>query len=583
MPTSPGTVVSRWIGGVNSLVPPDSIGVNQYAWSINSVNRGGIVQTRPGWDWKASIQGKKCQGSIVFTPTDSKPVMLVAVDGEIWFSKFPFTDGTFQVISNLSFRADAQFINFCSCLKQANVNQDGTISEVTPTQIVIIQDGASNAGWYDGVTAKTLTFGAPFNGAPIGLWMAFSGQRLWIANGSILYASDLASPDTFTETQYLAERSSFALPGDCTGLIETSDEQQLLVFTANTTLSFQSSILNRDQWQTTAGFETVALPNIGCVSGRSPVNQYGVTWWMSQSGFINLDEALNSKITSKVMTLDGPMMRSKRIMSPDRSGVCSGFYENYLLVSVPAGGKYNYETWAADQTPGGAGDGSANMAWVGIWTGVCPVQWMRVIYGGRERLYFVSFDQTPKDGTRVHAWEAFKSDRRDNDGRISCQMETGMFLGTDLERFDYAEIDVTEILGPVELKAFVGGSRGPWVQVADIVLQAEIGCLGSSLMPVITKTTILEGFKPQSRLCKTNTWSNQLSTAATVPCPVENKNGDAVGKDKGFQILLEWTGRAGIRSIKVVMKPDPAPQHGACSIDETGEINAINESGENFS
>lgn len=570
---NPGTILSRWTGGVNSFLTPDAINVNQYAWGTNVVNRGGLVQARPGFDWKASLSGKVPQGATIFVPDDSRPVMLIAVDGMIYGASFPFT--SFSQITGFKFRSDSPVITFCNCLKQADVKQDGTITTITPKRIVIIQDGQTMAGYYDGSIAMHLDNEKPFSRVPIGLWMAFSGQRLWVANGSIVYASDLASPDTFTETTYLAERSSFVLPGDCTGIIETSDEKALLAFTENTTSSFHSSILVRTQWQLTPGFQQVVLPNVGCISGRSPINQYGVTWWFSRAGFLNLDAALQSKITSKVMTFDAQMTRSKRnlaSMPSDLASIATGYYENYLLVSVPSGGRYNEHTWVADQTPIGQTTGG-DMAWVGIWTGVRPVQWMRTIFHGRERIYFLSFDSTPKDGTNIHVWEAFKPSRLDNGGRIACQFETGLLLGTDLQRFLYAEIDVTEILGTVEVQVYVGGMRGPWLKVKDTVLQAEIGSLGSVVQPILTKSSILQAFKPQSRFIKTEEFSPQ-----ELPCLVESE--DTPGKDKGFQVLVVGRGRMAVKSIKLLVKPDPSKQGGQCSEGEDGDHNIINEQGE---
>jgi len=563
MATNPGSTISKWTGGVNSLVPPDCIGVTQYAWGINIVNRGGIIQTRPGFDYISTIQGKKAQGSIIFKPLNSRPMMLVAADGEIWQASFPFK--SFTKIVGLKFRSDVQVVTFVVTLKNADFKEDQSVEIVTPTILVIIQDGQTIPGEFDGVTAKHN------ENIKIGLWMAFVASALWVFNGARGFVSDLASPNTFRSNDYIAERSNFDMPGDVTGVIQTSDEKALLVFTETTTTAFQANIRDRKLWATTPDFQKVVLPSIGCVAGRSPVNQYGLTWWMSHAGFINLDAALQSKQTAKLVTVDGRMMRSKRSLAQDLSGCASTYFENFLLLSVPSGGRYNTETWVGDQAPQGEAD-NGSMAWVGVWTGVRPVQWMRTVFGGKERLFFLAFDETSKNGSNIHVWEAFKSDRRDNDARIPCQLETGMMMGTDLGRFQYAEIDVVELLGDVELRVFVGGQRGEWLPVKYITLQAEIGCLGSVAFPILTATSILQAFKPQTRFVKTEDFSTQGR-------PFGAESPDTPGKDKGFQLLLEWRGRMGVKAIKFVVTPDTSANRGECKEGEAGNHNMVTEEG----
>jgi hypothetical protein len=567
-----GRAIANWTGGCSSMLPPDSVRENEYVWGINIVNRGGLVQTRPGFKFLAGIVGTKLQGSIIFTPKDSAPRMLVAVDGYIWVATYPFK--VFVKIAGLKFNANAEIINFQRCYKSVKLNDDGSLTLIDPITLVIIQDDLNFPGYYDGVTAKHLSpTGAPFYGAPIGLWMAWAGNRLWIAHKNRVYASDLESPDTFSEDTYIAERSGFALPDICTGLIETNDEKALLAFTEDTTTSLQSNIRDRVQWQQTPNFQRVIIKHLGNVAGKSPVNQYGMTWWMSKAGWVSLDAALYSQQTSKIVTQDDEMMRSKRVLSKNLTGICSVAFENYMLVSVPAGGRYNEQTWVADQTPTANTDITSDMAWCGIWTGTRPVQWMKSSFNGHDRLYFSSFDSTAKDATQIHIWEAFREDRRDNEGGILCQWETGMIIGQDLARFVYAEVDLVEILGDVNLKIYVGGFRGPWMEIADIRLQAEIGSIGSSIQQTITKTSILQAFKPQSRVVKTQDFSSQ-DRDELVESDVNP------GIDKGFQLLFEWRGRMGVKKVVIFTQPDESKDSGKCVASEAGEHNILTDAGE---
>lgn len=568
---NPGITLNKWSGGCNSLMPPDKIAADQYSWLINGVNRGGIIQTRPGQDFIASIQGQKIQGGIIFTPKRSRAMMLIAVDGLIYAAKFPFT--TFVKIDGLNFVASEPIITFQRVLKSVRRNTDGTLEIIEPTPLVIIQDGKTFAGVFDGSVGSHSIEGAPFYGVPIGLWMAWTASRLWVFNKSRGKVSDLANPDTFSENTYIAERSNFELPGDVTGAVETTDEKALLVFTETTTTAFKSNVRDRTLWSQTPEFQKVILPSIGCVSGRSTVNQYGLTWWFSRAGFINLDSALYTQQTSQLTTVDGEMMRAKRILSPDLTGIAATFYENYLLCSVPAGGKYNEQTLIADQTPTGQ-DADEQMAWVGIWTGTRPVVWMKTEVAGRERVYFASFDFTAKDATNIHIWEAFKPSRTDNRGRIACQFETAMIHGTELQRFRYAEINICEMLGSVELNIFVGGRTGKWHLVRNTVLQAEIGSIGSVAQLIITKNSILQSFKPQKRTVKTEEFSPQ-GRECTGPESV-----GMPGLDKAFQLLIEWRGRMGIEEIKLVMEEDASADTGECTESEADKVNIVTDTGE---
>lgn len=572
---NPGKTQGTWILGVNSLVPPDSIHPAQYSWGVNVINRGGIVQTRPGHDCIASLQGVKPQGGCIFTPKNSSPVMLIAVDGSVYSAKYPFF--TFTKVDGLSFLADAEIITFQPVVKSVRLNPDGSLAKVTPTPLVIIQDGKTRAGVYDGSTAKHVTADAPFYGVPIGLWMAWVGSRLWVFDRTRGYASDLANPDTFSENSYLSERSNFELPGTVTGAIETANGEGLLVFTVNTTTAFQAGIHNRQLWQLTPDFQKVIVPGVGCVSGRSPINRWGVTWWMSVAGWVNLDTALQSQRTAKIVTVDGEMMRSRRTLFANQSTICSGGIENLTFISVPSGGRYNEHTWVSDQTPTGEASSGVGQTWVSIWTGVRPVLWMSLITKlGREALYFLSYDKTPKDGTNIHVWRAINDGRKDNSGRIACQLETGCIV-KDIEdnKFCYAELELMEISGTVDLKVFIGGLRGEWHQIQNTVLRATPGSMSTA--KTFTKTTTLESYKPQRRTVKTEEFTSYLKT-----CSAESHN--LPGKDKAFQLLIEWRGRMGVHSVRLVAEQDASGNQGEClGAGEAGTVKSVNERGETVS
>jgi hypothetical protein len=103
----------------------------------------------------------------------------------------------------------------------------------------MMQDGVTRAAFWDGSisrhlnpTPSTLT---DANGERltqvgldetfIGLWMKWSGNRLWVSRDGMLFASDIGNPLKFTEAQYLNEGRAFYLPGECTGMIETPEQR----------------------------------------------------------------------------------------------------------------------------------------------------------------------------------------------------------------------------------------------------------------------------------------------------------------------------------------------------------------------
>lgn len=558
-----------WFRGVNSFAHPGDLAAGEYAWGENVVNRGGVLQTRPGYKVRASIPGTRLQGLAMFTPRNSSPRLMAAVDGRIYTAEFPAYQ--FHEVGGLVFDPEAQFVEMKPTVRSAKRNPDGSVALITPTPTLTVTDGANRLGYWDGVNAGHLAQDKIQFGPPVGcLWQEWVGSRLWLSNGNRIFASDLVDPLTFSETTYLAERSAFDLPGDCTGLIKSANENGLLAFTAKDTTAFKSFIHDRAQWQQTPEFQKIIVPGIGCAAGRSLCNAYGETYWMNQAGIITLDGALQSLQTSIMQVIDNAMMRSKRCLSPNLAGVCACAFENYLLMSVPYADIYNAHTWALDRAPV---NGQRGQAWQGAWTGVRPVQWVTGNIGGQERCFFASYDKSSLNETYIHIWEAFHESREDEGGQIACQVEFGPVKNDELMAFKHAEIEVVEMLGNVNLQTFFGGLKGAWHQVGNAELQAEKGSIGSVYQPSFTTSSILRAYKPQQRTVKTQEFSAQGAA-----CGAESDH--IAGRDKALSLLCEWRGRMGIRELRVEVNTEVAKdQKGHCSPDESAEHNAVTERG----
>jgi hypothetical protein len=383
-----------WSLGCNSVVDPSNVPDGQYQWLVNGTNRGGIPQTRPGFNCIPIPSGfGVARAMTVFTPLNRVANLVVAVGSSVLYLPYPFT-GTFTALPGISFNTTGPVV-FETAVKNFSEASDGTLTVITPTPILMMSDGQTRTAYWDGTTSRHLD--PSQNETPIGLWMKWVGSRLWIANGSVLRASSVLDPLLFTEEDILAEGGSFSLPGVITGIGVTPDYSSLLVCTSSTTTSFQANILDRTQWQTTPGFQKEIFQGIGCVAGKSFVNQWGITWWFAQGGMIGLNQAIQTYQTSRIHYIDQNMLRSKANMSPDISGICCGTFENFLTVSVPSGDIYNAHTWLMDQAPRGSLEtnpiySTEVSAWTGIWTGIRPVEWITTTINGRTRCFALSQD-----------------------------------------------------------------------------------------------------------------------------------------------------------------------------------------------
>lgn len=567
------TLLEFWTGGVNSLLHPSNAGKAQYVHGENIMIRGGVPQTRFGLDLKLAVPGERVQGIRLFTPTNALPVLVFAVDGLVYTSPYPYN--TFVQLAGIRFSSFAERIVFQPCVKSIQRNPDGSLKNIKPYRVLIMQDGVSRAAFWDGKTARHLNPDAPFRETPTGLWMAWSGTRLWIARDNHVFASDLADPLSNWETLYIAERDRFELPGDCTGLIETPDKSSLLAFSEDDTTAFQSSIRDRRLWTQTPDFQYTLIPGVGCIAGRSPVNSGGKTSWFSKNGWVDLNAAMFQQRDSDVSPRDSDMMRYKRNISHTSDRIAAVAFEQLTLLSVPSGDIWNAQTWVLDHGVIETLNESAPNSWASIWTGFRPVEWTKGSVLGQDRVFCACFDETAFNGTRIHIWEAMLPDRQDRGNRIACQLQTPLqtFDGS-LQRFKYAEIEVNEILGNVSLKIFLTGSKGGFTEIYSGTFQAEEGCIGSVGLEELENDTILENYIPQSRRFQTLEPSSQ-----TTEGNLEAESAAPANIDTAFGLLFEWRGRMGVKSVKMFTVAAPDTKGGTGAGNEATAHNILTEEG----
>jgi len=559
---------SSLVLGADSYTNPSELLDREYVMGQNVVCRGGIVQTRPGTRSLFCAPRGNFQGVTLFTPQNGVAHLVFAVDGKVYVSAEPFT--SYRRLANLQFNPSSKYVAWASCLKSTDYDAEGVIySLAQPYSVLMMQDGLTRAAYWDGSNSGHLNPAEPpfpdqsdivpgFTETPVGLWMVWSGNRLWVSRGNQIFASDIGNPLKFTEATYLNEARAFYLSGPCTGFIETPDQQGIIAFTENDGTFFQSSIQERASWLSTPDFQKVILPNIGCVAPRSLLTQYGLNWWFASRGFTNLNAALRQNITSRIDYQDNEMFASKAYLSPDLSGICAGYYENYLMVSVPSGDVLNRHTWVLDQAPF---EGNVN-TWTGFWSGWRPVEWARGIVNGNERVFFGSVDY---DGNN-RLWEGMLEDRTDNGCPITCYAQLRDHAAGDLDqkRYEWSKFFLSQILGDVRLNVYVASTKGAYQLQKEYKIVATEGQVYADTA-YSESGPLIAGNRVQTRTIRTpgDPEDNECNS-----CGVESKEGNMI--DYAFSHLLVWSGRMGVRAYQMHMRSSPERDGGECTEDEVG-------------
>jgi len=594
-----------WGKGADSYLEPTQVGKGYYRWGVNVTNRGGIVRTRPGlsvipFTWEGNPGQVRIEppprGITVFTDRFNRTYLVICVWQQIFYLRYPFV-GDWKWIPQLTFYGDGP-VCFTRCIQSVSEAADGSLTDINPIPILMIQDGVSRCGMWDGDSARHLDpakakpYGGPSE-APIGQCAEWSGNRYWVAVGSRVRASNLLNPTKFTEENLIGEGGFLQFPSRITAMANTSDFRSLLVYTDFTTSSLQSSLLDRTQWATSTGFQAVIFQGIGCVGLNAITTQWGLKWWYSHDGLISLDEGLRAYQSSKVTYRDREMSWSKgNIATAFKNQIALGSFENLLFVSVPSGDMFNAHTWVMDEAPLDTQTywGFFGLpAWSGVWEGVRPVAWATGPVNGVNRTFCLSQDY-PSSGwpyylMQNNVWEAVTDTRVDNtvdaslnkvQRPISCSLETKL-LGYDgnYKFFRFAEIYLDNIEGEVDLTVSYAPRRGGY----KVVLQKHIVSSDWIIQNPTTQipvdgTLIFDATRPQSRVVRTiseaKTYSGpnsgddafqSVQTSANVPFPRQ--------KDYAFSVLVQWTGRMSIASVRAYFDAEEQEIEGIAEQNET--------------
>lgn len=539
----------QFLLGVNSNLHPAFLDANQVSWAVNVVNKGGIIDTRPGYETRFRLPDGKAQGMTSFTPTDGELNLVMAVSGRIYISAFPFTDYT--LLNGITFDPFVDHIVWQEAV-QAKVG----VTITDPKSVLIMQDGVSRAAYWDGAIARHLNPGGTTNETVQGLWMAWIGNRLWVSRGRELFASDIFDPLHFNETTYIGGGGSFqAMDGDIiTGLARTADARALIVYTIHNTTSILASITDRASWPTVPNFVSLIFPGVGAASGKSIFYHNGELWWWSVEGARRFTAVGNAIASSRNSVSSIEMKRSfDNISQVVQNRVCGFSFSSFLGFSIPSGDVYNRHTWVLDTSTNSQLSSEAPFAWLGIWMGTRPVEWTTANVGGKDRSFYISQDRC---GVRV--WEAFMPTREDNGSRIFCSVEFPGLLfkeATSYKKFFFTAYFLSYVSGNVSLTADYRGDWGCWKRIADLNL-----CAQDCFTDIICKgpnPTVLN----QNRYFKTQ--------EANHACQSEE---GTFSEDIGtyFQNRLRWYGKSAVRLYKSQARQEQENSTGECAQSDVG-------------
>ena len=546
--------------GMDSFTDPTFVGARQYRAGFNVVNRAGLVQCRPGYRPLVTLPAGRLQGAKLFTPTGGKAHLVFAVEGKVYASKAPFT--SYFQIPELNFRPGVRNIYFEIGQKAVVRNTaSGELTVCDPYKVLVVQDGNyTRAGFWDGANAGHLDPSNTGKKQTVGGGiMKWSGDRLWVARGPQLFASDIADPLSFDESDYLAEGQPLLFPSDITAMVEVPSATApcLLVFTEDEGFVVRSDIRDRSTWKTTANFQARFTP-VGCVGHRAVATQFGLVWWYTPGGLISLDSGAVSNVSSQLHYKDVEMAISKANVRAYQHRIALAAVENFLLVSVPSGDGYNRHTWVLDQSAGDLSESELGAAWAGIWTGTRPVEWCTGSVEGRLRAFYVSKDY---DGQN-RLWEAFQPEQTDGGRAIEWSLITKAHAETvGLSRFRYAEVYVAQVRGAVSLAIdYAGPYRGAWKNLLSGQVRAAVG--GLSAGETVSAADPLTSLRPQVRTVRTPESDANVGDSTPEGIWAENI-------DFSHQLRISGVGPAAVRGYKIYTKPEPESASGAPFESET--------------
>ena len=597
----------NWPKGVDSFSSPLLDLPGYVRWATDAVNKGGLWQTRPGFKTRLTFTPVtnaprvNPQGFDWFIPTNDSAWAVWAISGYVWAARLA-VDGSFGVpvqLAGVAFNANAQQVTFCHTLQTQTI-VNGVVVPCVARNVLIMQDGGSRACYWDGTNSGSLNpqksvtvdgsgntkFNAGFNETRIGLWMAWSGNRLFVSLGSQVFASDIGDPLHFTEELTLTSVPSINLPTPVTGMEDRGTSgnvnSQCIIFCRNETYAVYSGVQQRipnatdgyPGWQGTPNFLSKIFAGTGCVAGKSIVNHRGLIYWLSEGGIVMFDSINNVTSSQNMPAINVEEAYSNVMMSPNQTVACTGFFNSYVFWSVTTGKSnggigVNAQTQVLDRQPMPTTPDEL-FSWQGIWTGINPVSWATMEVLGQTRCYAMSYDA---DG-QIRFYEAFQGNRADNGYPIPWSVETPLHAVSggifDRANFLYSRVFMQNIYGNLSMVWRWKGTRGVWHEILTTQVTATPG---SILTPVTPYFPLQDGVKigtfiPQVRdILSRNVRGPQDDCDSSK---VEARGLITDGSDRAFAMCYQFRGRGALSAYRIAADDYTQETEGAADAAEIG-------------
>lgn len=545
---------------VNSFSEPTDLRDHEIQWGFNVMTRGGKVATRYGFRSIFKVASGKGQGLALFTPNNGPTQLVGAVSGRIYSLPAPFD--TYSIASAIQFNAQAPMVIF----KEATVSKTPT-TVLTPYPVLMMQDGFSRAAYTDGVISRHLDptpngFFSPIsigaNETLMGLAMEWAGDRLWVARGRELFASDISDPLHFTENTYIAGGNSLqAIDGAIIrALKRTADAKQLIVFTDTNSTRINAGITTRANWGTTVDFIKSLFPGVGCVGPKAVTDASGELAWMSQEGMRLYNAVGESVFNAKNNVASREMERSWRVRSRQfMSQACACYHDGFTLFGMPCGDIFNRHIWVLDNSSGDLLDQQLPYSWQGVWTGIRPVEIVSGVVNGELRTFCMS-----QDNDAVRIWEMFREDQLDGDCDIICNVETkgNVYDGespVSFKRYKYSSLFVNNLRGSAHLTLNYKNEFGCYTEVGDWNICAAL-CRASSPQCEAGSLRVLDR---QTRFLK---GEESKDTCSDGGSPFRSQIGTF------HTMRMAWSGRLAITAVRHVAEQFQEADTGECSSPE---------------
>lgn len=549
-----------WLGGANTSLEPEALPAQpypQYAWGINVDNSRGQVSTRDGNTQLLELPGGKPQMLAHFRTTGNfTDYSIAVVSGRVYACPAPFTQWR-----DLGVTLDAN-VDFCTFevvergARRLPADDDGRGRQlICPKKYIIIQDGINTAVAWDGKGDVQRP-----NQIPIGRWMAYVNNRLFVAVDDEIFWSDVADPFSFYKLGFLAGGGQWRLRNRCTGLTPAPDGQSLLAFEADACWRFLvgTPIKDEAEWKRTVGFQSLILQGIGCLAGNSFVHHYGDLWWWSNKDLMSLRRALAINSEDELADTDLEMTRSRVKFGAVNNNVVGCSHLNYLLINTPIN-----EIWVKNNSPASLLNQNTSPAWMGVWTGLRVKQFASFYANGGqgEQLYTLALSRDSDNKTRI--WRMFNGTQEDNGKAIKWSTEfKAHTFGTPSERkrMRWFDFSLQRIWGDLNITGFFKGLRGGWKQILTKEVKAARDLDDSGNRIVQYRRIYSQEVFGEALICS--------------DCGVESDDIDQL--DVAFQIMIQGEGIASIDTYRIAAFTDAEAYRGKCEENELDERSVVN-------